>query len=61
MTLAKHSPAVTSPVMPRFLTAHWRHLVRLYGEGIGTVLGEPCSAFVAEGSPIMVCRGRRIV
>ena len=43
------------------LTAHWRHLVRLYGEGIGTVLGEPCSAFVAEGWPIMVHRGRRIV
>ena len=33
---------------------------RLYGESFGECLNEPCSAFVAEGSPVVVRRGRRI-
>ena len=35
-------------------------LARLYGKSIGGALGEPCSAFVAEGSPVMVRWGRRL-
>ena len=35
-------------------------LERLYGKAIGGALGEPCSAFVAEGSPVVVRWGRRL-
>ena len=35
-------------------------LVRLYGKALGSALGEPCSAFVAEGSPVIVRWGRRL-
>lgn len=33
---------------------------RLYGERFGAALKEPCSVLVAEGSPVVVRRGRRI-
>ena len=36
-------------------------LGRLYGESVGGALGEPCSAFVAEGSAVVVRWGRRLV
>ena len=36
-------------------------LWRMYGETVGGTLGEPCSAFVAEGSSVVVRRGRRLV
>ena len=35
-------------------------LVGLYGKALGNALGEPCSAFVAEGSPVIVRWGRRL-
>ena len=34
---------------------------RLYGDSFGKHLKEPCSAFVAEGSPVVVRWGRRLV
>ena len=34
---------------------------RLYGEPFGECLREPCSAFVAEGSRVVVHRGHRLV
>ena len=33
---------------------------RLYGGAFGSALGEPCSAFVAEGSPVVVRWGHRL-
>ena len=35
-------------------------LARLYGKTIGSALGEPCSAFVVEGSSVAVRWGRRL-
>ena len=35
-------------------------LGRLYGEPFGLALKDPCSAFVADGSPVVVRWGRRI-